>query len=587
MPTRTSTARMLHRFAPVFASVNPVQGGLSGPALALRAMRMTALLAAAMLPVFGMLYHLDDPTIADPMELRCGLAALLAAGAAGTYASAWMRRHAAALNEVNVYLMTLYFGGLVYANGLSPNYATGYLFVFVVLALSHSIAYTERRPFVRYLLTSIATALTVVAATPSPGVSAPIFVLCVCGVALVLYIAAAARMATHEALLESREQLAAAETLAGTGTWTHDIADACRTWSDGLYRLAGLVPRGGPAPSLLTVLHPDDVARVTDERTALFATGERMTSEFRILSAQGDIRHVRCIVDMLLDRAGRPARTRGVVVDVSANVRREEALRQARDRAEDAARAKSAFLSNMSHEIRTPLTAIIGFAQLLGEEIDDAHRDLVDPIETGGLRLLDTLNSVLDLARMEAGERRADLQPVDAGAEAHAVVTMLGASAAARGIALSADVAAGTPAAIADRAALSRVLANLVSNAVKFTKAGSVVVRVTDAAGCLEIAVADTGVGMDATFLASLYEPFQQASTGWARSHEGTGLGLTITRRLVEDMGGAITVESAVGQGTTFTVRLPAAESRVDATGQRVCTMRCVSTVLPATTRTA
>ncbi len=565
MPLQPRAARMPPRFASAIASVNPVQGGLSGPALALRAMRMTALLAAVMLPAFGVLYHLDDPTVADPMALRWGLAALFATGAAGTYVSAWMRRHAAVLHEVHVYLMTLYFGGLVYANGLSPNYATGYLFVFVVLALSHSIAYTERRPFVRYLLASIATALAVVAATPAPGVSTPIFVLCVGGAAFVLYVSAAARMATHESLVESREQLAAAETLAGTGTWTHDIAEGCRTWSDGLYRLAGLTPTSEPAPSLLTILHPDDAKRVRDERTALFATGERMQSEFRILSAQGDVRHVRCVVDLLADRAGRPVRTRGVVVDVSANVHREEALRLARDSAEDGARAKSAFLSNMSHEIRTPLTAIIGFAQLLGEEIGEAHRDLVDPIETGGLRLLDTLNSVLDLARMEAGERRADLRPVDAGAEAHAVVMMLGASAAHKGLDLSAEVAAGTPCAVADRAALSRVLANLVSNAVKFTLAGSVTVRVQGADGGVEIAVTDTGSGMDAAFLASLYEPFQQASTGWARSHEGTGLGLAITRRLVEDMGGAIAVESAVGQGTTFTVRLPAAEPPVEA----------------------
>ncbi len=559
MPPRSRSARMSHRLASAFASVNPVQGGLSGPVLALRAMRLVALLGMGLMPAFGALYHLADPSVSDSMALRWSFSALLAANVVGTYVNAWMRQHAARLHEAHVYVLTLYFGGLVYANGLSPDYALGYFFVIVVLALSHSIAYTERTPFVRFLYTSVATTLAVVVVTPDPGVSAPIFVLCVGGAAVFLYVAAAARMATHESLVESREQLAAAEALAGTGTWTHDLAATCRSWSGGLYRLAGLEAAGEPAPSLLTILHPDDTARVRAEREALFATGERMESEFRIVSAQGDVRHVRCVVDLLTDRAGRPARTRGVVVDVSANVRREEALREARDRAEDAARAKSAFLSNMSHEIRTPLTAIIGFAQLLGEEIGDAHRDLVDPIETGGLRLLDTLNSVLDLARLEAGERRADLRPVDAAAEAHAVVTMLGASAARKGLTLSADVAPGTPHAVADRAALSRVLANLVSNAVKFTPAGGVAVRVQEAAGSVEIAVSDTGVGMDAAFLEALYEPFQQASTGWARSHEGTGLGLAITRRLIEDMGGTIAVESAVGQGSTFTVRLPAA----------------------------
>ena len=550
---------MTARLASFVASVNPVQGGLSGPALALRAMRSASLLAAVMLPPFGVFYHLENPATADPMWVRWALSAFLAALAATTYASARMRRRAAALHEAQVYLLTLYFGALVYANGLAPSYATGYLFVFVVLALSHSIAFTERGPFVRYLHISVATALAVVATTPMPGVSAPIFVMCVGGAAVILYLTAAARMATHESLVESREQLSAAEALAGTGNWVHDLTDGCRTWSDGLYRLVGASPTAGPAPSLLTILHPDDVDRVRDERDALIATGQRMESEFRLVGAGGDVRTVRATVDLLRDRTGRAARTRGVVVDVSAGVLREEALREARDRAEDAARAKSAFLANMSHEIRTPLTAIIGFAQLLNEEIDDAHRDLVDPIETGGLRLLDTLNSVLDLARMEAGERRADLAPVDAGEEAHAVAALLGTRAEAKGLTLSAEVGAGVPRALADRAALGRVLTNLVSNAVKFTQAGGVVVGVRAADGGVEIAVSDTGEGMTDAFLEALYEPFQQASTGWARSHEGTGLGLTITRRLVEDMGGAIRVESAVGQGTTFTVRLPAA----------------------------
>ena len=313
---------------------------------------------------------------------------------------------------------------------------------------------------------------------------------------------------------------------------------------------------------------------------------------YRAITADGPERIIRSTSRAELGTSGRPEHLYGVLLDVTEQVEREAALRDARDRAQDAARAKSDFLANMSHEIRTPLTAIIGFAQILREETGNEYHDLVGPIESGGVRLLETLNSVLDLARMEAGRHRADLAPVDAEAEAHAVVGLLAGRAAEKGLALTAERAraSGRPRGPA-RAQPCPRQPRLERRQVHGRRARSCACLGGFGDGAVEICVADTGAGMSPDFLTSLYEPFQQASTGWGRSHEGTGLGLTITRQLVEGMGGTIAVESEVGRGTTFTVSLPAApasamEAPAEAQRQFARTSRCVSTPAGVTTRT-
>ncbi len=548
-------------------SFNPMAGRLTGSLLTLRSFRLTCLTAALLLPVFGWLYHASGSAVADPWALRWAGSALALVAFAATYVSAWVRRHTCPLHQSGIYAMTAYFAWLTWANHLSADYAVGYLFVFVVLALSHSLAYTERRPFVRYLVVSTAATLAVVAATPEAGVSRPLFAASVAALAALLYIAVGARMATYRVLEVSQAQHTAAEALAGAGSWDVGLRDGYRSWSAGTYRLFGLPP-GTEPPSMLDFVHPDDLADTLAVYDQVVAEGGTTEHTFRAVAADGVTRTLRSTSQAEAGRDGTVERVHGALLDVSAQVAREEALRNARDDAEEGARAKSAFLANMSHEIRTPLTAIIGFAQLLGEETGPEHRDLVQPIEAGGLRLLDTLNSVLDLARMDAGHIDLTAEPVDIGAEARSVVELLGRHAARKGVALVAEVAPGTPTAWADRSAVARVLANLVSNAVKFTDAGRVVVAARPAAGGrspgVELCVTDTGCGMAPAFVEALYQPFQQASTGWGRSHEGTGLGLTIVHRLVEGMGGTIDVESAVGRGTRFTVRLPPADVPAD-----------------------
>ena len=546
----------MSRLARLIDSLNPVRGEVGGSSLTLRSFRLSCLSMAVLLLVFGWLYHASGEPVVDPWWLRVAASVGALTMFALSYVSATVRRHTCPLHQTAIYVITAYFGWLSHANRLSADYALGYLLVFAALALSHSLAYTRRRPFVRYLLASTAAALAVAAATPGPGVWPPLFVASVVMLAATLYVSVVARMETYRALEVSQAQHTAAEALAGAGSWVLDLVHDDHSWSAGARRLYGVAP-DAPLQSMLAFVHPDDRDHATRVHARLVSDGGTAELTFRAVATDGTERTLQSTSHAEPGPDGRPARLTGVLLDVTAQVRREADLRHARDRAEAAARAKSDFLANMSHEIRTPLTAIIGFAQLLGEETGEAYRDLVAPIESGGLRLLDTLNSVLDLARMDAGHDTLQLTPVDTAAEVRAVVAMLAPRAG--GVAVVADIAAGVPLALADRPALSRVLANLVSNAAKFTQAGEVRVSLREGLGGVEVIVADTGAGMSADFLATLYEPFRQASTGWGRSHEGTGLGLTITQRLVHAMGGTLSVESTVGRGSVFTLRLAAA----------------------------
>jgi signal transduction histidine kinase/ActR/RegA family two-component response regulator len=226
----------------------------------------------------------------------------------------------------------------------------------------------------------------------------------------------------------------------------------------------------------------------------------------------------------------------------------------ARDHAEEMVRLKTAFLTNMSHEIRTPLTGIIGFAQILGEEIGEEHGEFVNLIEQSGRRLLDTINSVLDLARLESNRMQVSLEPIDLVEEAKRSVKLLAPLAAKKDLWLKLDCKADEVWLELDSAGLDRIFNNLIGNAIKFTSDGGITVSVRQSADAVELSVQDTGIGMSDKFIPLLFEEFRQESSGADRSHEGSGMGLSITRKLVEIMGGTISVTSKKDVGTTFTV---------------------------------
>ncbi len=256
---------------------------------------------------------------------------------------------------------------------------------------------------------------------------------------------------------------------------------------------------------------------------------------------------------------------RSLQAEVAERRRAEEAMRRARDAAEAASRAKSQFLANMSHEIRTPLTALIGFAEVLRDDGVGAAQaaEAVEIIHRNGTHLLAIINDILDLSKLESGEFRIErgaCDPVEAAGE---VVTMLAQQAQGLGLRIVLEAEDGAGAEIeTDRLRLRQVLVNLVGNALKFTPEGGVRVRVlrrvTLGGGArVRFEVEDDGPGMDAATLGRVFDPFFQGDGSMTRRHGGVGLGLSISRRLAEALGGTLTARSVVGEGSTFVLELP------------------------------
>ena len=252
---------------------------------------------------------------------------------------------------------------------------------------------------------------------------------------------------------------------------------------------------------------------------------------------------------------------------------------EAKRAAEEANRAKSRFLANMSHELRTPLNAIIGYSEMLKEDSADLGVTQLEPdlekIRSAGQHLLGLINEVLDLSKIEAGKMDVFVERFDIGALLHEVASTVQATAAAKGNTLEVKAEPGLGVMRADLTKVRQILLNLLSNASKFTDHGPIVLAVRREAGpypeadAIEFAVQDSGIGMTPEQVGRLFQPFVQADASTTRRYGGTGLGLTITRRFCEMMGGSVRVESEPGKGTTFTVRLPAEvmEAHPSATG--------------------
>jgi PAS domain S-box-containing protein len=307
------------------------------------------------------------------------------------------------------------------------------------------------------------------------------------------------------------------------------------------------------------VVYDDDWPLVRDNLQKRYRGDiQEIKYSFRIRRLDGTLRTVE-VHGARTEHDGEPA-VIGTLLDVTDRMKHEQQLVAAKEQAEEMNRLKSAFLANMSHEIRTPLTSIIGFADLIASSPESAA-EFAGLIQRSGERLLWTLNSVLDLAQLEAGALKLTTGRIDLHAEVREVMDQFRPQAQRKGIALRLDLPDDPVYGWVDRAAVARVTTNLVSNAVKFTDDGFVAATLRPDGDVVELRVTDTGIGIGADFLKKVFDEFRQESTGAGRTHEGSGLGLTITRRLVELMDGSITVESTPGEGTTFTVRLPRAQA--------------------------
>jgi PAS domain S-box-containing protein len=362
-------------------------------------------------------------------------------------------------------------------------------------------------------------------------------------------------------LVNAQRRLDAAIKLAGIHVWEMDYRTRS-VWGMG----DDLFDEGSSGAGFLELsedlsagIHPDDRAEAAAGLAAARRERRPYRGEYRLERKDDRELWVSAASMDLHGEDGGIETHLGVMVDISQRKQAENALIRAMADAEAANRAKSDFLATMSHEIRTPLNGVLGMARAMaGDELTPAQRERLEIVRQSGESLLSLLNDVLDLSKVEAGKLELDVEPFDIGDLARAAHATFAGVAQAKGLALDLTIA---PRAcgryLGDAARVRQVLANLISNALKFTEKGGAAIAIDRTRRGLVIRVSDSGIGIPADRIGRLFHKFEQADASTTRKFGGTGLGLAICRELAELMGGKITAGSKPGQGTTFTVALP------------------------------
>lgn len=533
--------------------------------------RIFCFLAGVLSPAFGIIYHFTDPGALDPMWARLGLAIPTLILLSLSYMSSWVKANFIRLVHALFYLLTAYFVGITAINFFSPNYALGALLSMTGFGVAFSLGLKDLRPLTVYLSSAVGMCVATVWLTPQPEVSPTIMSISAVSTALVIYVAAHSKVNAEQTVAAAEKRYhslmeSANDAIFIADAETNRILEANREALELLGRSRDEIRRMRPAE----LFPPDEREHYTSLFREHLRGGEPIAGEIKLLTSSGN--RVPVDISASLSQVGDKELVQAIFRDDTARQRYEKQLIEAKEHAEEMLRLKNSILNNMSHEIRTPLTGILGYAEMLSDNLTGGNKEFADIIMRSAQRLMGTLDSVLKLAQLERGETDLELTRVDLAEEVQSCVSSLEPLAEKKDLTLQCIVSSTRTYIQGHEAFVRRIANNLVSNAIKFTEEGSVTVEVGTREerniredngprkknGTQEekvfLRVTDTGIGIDPEFQEDLFDAFTQESTGLKRSHEGNGLGLAITKRLVDYLEGRITVESQKGKGTTFTV---------------------------------
>jgi PAS domain S-box-containing protein len=400
-------------------------------------------------------------------------------------------------------------------------------------------------------------------------------------------------------LKENESRLLNAQRIAHLGSWDWDIVSNTLYWSDEIYRIFGLTPQefGANYEAFLNSVHPDDRRFVKKSVDAALYDKKPYSINHRIVLPNAAEHIVHEQAEVIFDETGKPIRMVGTVHDITDLKQAEEllkkynreleekvkerteGLRAAMIQAENANKAKSDFLANMNHELRSPLSAIIGFSEMLQDrlfgELNEKQEKFINYINDSSRHLLGLINDILDISKVESGKMTLELDTFPLKGLLEGALIMFRERAMKRNLVLEMEIAPDADIRVeADERKLKQVMFNLLSNAVKFTPGGgSIWVRarrasLMDAAvrtimnedfngDFIEISVSDTGVGIKEEDAPKLFKEFSQLESSYISEYKGTGLGLALTKKMVELHGGRIWLESEYGKGSKFTFIIP------------------------------